>query len=219
MQYIHKLNFFQDSLSKLSNFENELYQLQNTLKKDVKTLREARKRRGLKSSSTDSGISDSYDAYEDLPDREQQLQRLKLMAKSLESNLHLTSMSKSISSTLDSTSRQLNHLKKIARISRKPTRIGDHRLSLISGQGKIYKADQLPSEKLTSQTSLTGGVITRSLPSRRRRIIKYSLLFNLILFGLFLLSWVFQPRCCDSFSLSSLSFLPQYSYVNGPPPT
>ena len=66
---------FQDSLSKLSTFETELFQLQNTLKKDVKTLRDARKRRGLKSSSTDSGISDSYDNYEDLPDREEKLHR------------------------------------------------------------------------------------------------------------------------------------------------
>jgi hypothetical protein len=87
----------QDALRKLAAFEEELVDLRTVLRQDAASLRERRRRQRRKtagktgsssSSSGDSGISDSYELSEqDLPRREEALNRLKAMAKQLEENL------------------------------------------------------------------------------------------------------------------------------------
>ena len=80
----------------MSAFEEELVDLRTVLRQDAASLQERRRRQRRKpdktgsssSSSGDSGISDSYELSEqDLPRREEALNRLKAMAKQLEENL------------------------------------------------------------------------------------------------------------------------------------
>ena len=131
--------------------------------------------------------------------------RLKLMAASLEDTLPPNSEAyQLISSTLDSTSRQLNNLKSIAKRHRR--RLQKPQLPtpavLTKGGGCLAVADRPQTRGFAS--------------SWRRRVYRMAGLVNLLLVVVLLLAWAVEPTCCDTYS--AISFQPKLRYVNGPPP-
>ena len=127
------------------------------------------------------------------------------MAASLEATLPPNSEAyQLIASTLDSTSRQLNNLKSIAKRHRR--RLQKPQLPtpavLTEGDGCLAVADRRLSRELPS--------------SWRRRVYRMAGLVNMLLLAVLLLAWAVEPTCCDTYS--AISFQPKLRYVNGPPP-
>jgi len=197
----------EEALKKLKCFETELLGLRDSLRHDVRLLKENGSRRRPvkkgKNSSGDSGISDDnsmgYFTDGDLPLREEHLTKLRIMAKSLEQNLpaHSTPMLM-INHTLQTTSDELKDLQKtyskFKALKRKPKSIN-----------KAVKEKECVTRITTFHTL------------RRRQVVRMALLMNGLLLFTALLCWICQPRCCDQ--LNNMAFQPQLRYVNGPPPT
>lgn len=196
------------ALKKLSDIELELVELQSHLCKDAVHLKEKR-RKELRSksgkkgqnSSGDSGISDSSGGNFsdcDMPIREQHLSKLTMMARDLEHDLPANSSALAmISQTLETTSSQLKDLQN-----------NYQKYKTTKSKATKYKG-KLCHEKLRKKESSTSG-------SRRGRYVKMALMINLLLMFVIFLSWLSQPRCCDNYSI--MSFSPQLTYINGPPP-
>ena len=103
-----------------------------------------------------------------------------------------------ISKNLESTSHQLKTIQKsYQRLKLSRLRAAKHRKE---------KPHQLQQVKLSTAAG------------RIRRTARAALGFWLVLALLLVLSWGAEPRCCDSYTSSTLSFSPQLKYVNGPPP-
>jgi hypothetical protein len=152
-------------------------------------------------SSGDSGISDSSGGNFsdcDMPIREQHLSKLTMMARDLEHDLPANSSALAmISQTLETTSSQLKDLQN-----------NYQKYKTTKSKATKYKG-KLCHEKLRKKESSTSG-------SRRGRYVKMALMINLLLMFVIFLSWLSQPRCCDNYSI--MSFSPQLTYINGPPP-
>jgi Nuclear envelope localisation domain len=105
-----------------------------------------------------------------------------------------------ISKNLESTSHQLKSIQK-----------SYQRLKLSRMRAAKRKDKQQLQTASNSSRHPTAG-------SRMRRTARAALSISLVLVLLLLLSWGAEPRCCDSYTSSTLSFSPQLKYVNGPPP-
>jgi len=195
----------EEALKKLKCFETELLDLRDSLRHDVRLLKEKGSRKRSvnkgKNSSGDSGISDDSMGYftdGDLPLREEHLSKLRMMAKSLEQNLPASSTPMlMINHTLQTTSEELKDLQKtynkFKALKRKPKSIN------------AVKKKEYVTKVTTYQTF------------RRRQVVKMALLMNGLLLFTALMCWICQPRCCDQ--LNTMAYQPQLRYVNGPPPT
>ena len=185
-----------DSLRKLTWFEDELVELRASLRRDAASFKERRQQRQRRSkgdsSGGDSGISsDSYELeQEQLPAREQQLQRLQLLAAALQENLPPDSPALlTLTSTLTSAAQQLSDLKTSFRT------VKARRRRLVGGRGR---------------SALAAGEV------RERRVVRSVVVMNLVLLLVLLVAWAVEPTCCDTYS--QLAFGPQLRYINGPPP-
>merc|ERR1711890_193898 len=133
----------------------------------------------------------------DMPQREQHLNKLRIMAKDLEQSLSQNSPALAmISQTLETTSSQLKDLQK------------DYQRYKTTKNRSKYKT-KLGHEKLKKKE-------TSCSRSRRGRVVKMALMLNILLMFVVFLSWLSQPRCCDSYNV--MLFSPQLTYINGPPP-
>jgi len=198
----------EEAIKKLHEFEHELLELRSALQTDSFLLKQRNRKKCItqslkaQGSSGDSGISDGscgiLSDY-DLPEKHQRLSKLKLMAKSLEETLSPKAPALlMISKTLEATSNELNDLQKtyMSYKSNKKKKKAKLNLGLKNDKEKFRP-------KATSV-------------SRRRRFAKITMTIQLLLMIVLFLTWLCQPRCCDSFS--AISFSPQLKYVNGPPP-
>lgn len=187
------LSSTEQTLAHLHQFETELFQLRTSLRKDAARVRSSGRREG----SCDSGISDASTENE-LPLREQQLERLRYLASSLEQSLDPRSKACSmITKTIETTSYQLKDLQ-----------ISFQRLKSSKQRGGKLKVGPRPDQNRFRQKSAGN--------PRRRRVAKMALVVHLLMMLVMFISWMTQPRCCDN--IASLSMVPQLKYVNGPPP-
>jgi len=185
----------QETLEKLKQFETELFNLKNSLRKDAMKVRGSTPREG----SCDSGISDASTEH-DFPLRERQLEQLRSLAKNIEKSLDPRSKACSmISKTLETTSYQLKDLQ-----------LSFQKLKSTKVRGMKQKIGGRKPDPTRFRAK--GGAAN----CRRRRVVKMALTINLLMLLVVFLSWLTEPRCCDS--LGSLSLMPQLKYVNGPPP-
>ena len=207
-QTAESLSKTEEAIKKLREFENELIELRSSLQKDLLLLKQrSRKKHFVQSmkargSSGDSGISDGscgiLSDY-DLPEKHQRFSKLKLMAKSLEGNFSPKAPALlMISRTLEATSNELNDLQR-------------NYMSYKSKKKKLKARLNLRVKNDREKFRPKIGSI-----SRRQRYAKMVMSIQMLLMLVLFLSWLCQPRCCDSFS--AISFSPQLKYVNGPPP-
>jgi len=207
-QTVESLSKTEDAIKKLHDFENELLELRSSLQKDLFLLKQrSRKKHFVQTlkthpSSGDSGISDGscgiLSDY-DLPEKHQRFSKLKLMAKSLEGTFSPKAPALlMISRTLEATSNELNDLQR-------------NYMSYKSKKKKLKARINLRVKNDREKFRPKVGSI-----SRRQRYAKMVMSIQLLLMLVLFLSWLCQPRCCDSFS--AISFSPQLKYVNGPPP-
>ena len=146
---------------------------------------------------------------QDFPLREQQLERLRTIARNLEQSLDPRSRASSIiTRTLETTSYQLTDLK----ISFEKLKSSKVRSSGAKGSKQRLRKDQAKSRPKNAGKSKQKSAVS----SRWSRVAKMALAVNLLLAIIFFISWLGQPRCCDN--IGSMSMVPQLKYVNGPPP-
>lgn len=198
----------EEAIKKLHEFEHELLELRSALQTDSFLLKQRNRKKCItqsvknQGSSGDSGISDGscgiLSDY-DLPEKHQRFSKLKLMAKSLEETLSPKAPALlMISKTLEATSNELNDLQK---------NYMSYKTNKKKKKAKLNLGLKTDREKFRPK-------VTSS--SRRRRFAKITMTIQLLLMMVLFLTWLCQPRCCDSFS--AISFSPQLKYVNGPPP-
>merc|ERR1719357_1008235 len=197
----------EDAIKKLHEFEHKLLELRSTLQNDSLLLKQKESEKHfvpsikIQGSSEDSGISDGscgvFSDY-DLPQKHQRFSKLKLMAKSLEEALSPKAPAiLVISKTLEATSHELDDLQKNYK---------NYKLNKKKKKTKLNLGVKNDREKFRPKVASI---------SRRRRFAKISMTIQWLLLLILFLSWLCQPRCCDSFS--AISFSPQLKYVNGPP--
>ena len=203
-----RLSKTEDAIKKLHEFEHELLELRSTLQTDSLLLKQKKSEKHFdqsiknQGSSEDSGISDGscgvFSDY-DLPQKHQRFSKLKLMAKSLEEALSPKAPAiLVISKTLEATSHELDDLQRNYK---------NYKLNKKKKKAKLNLGVKNDREKFRPKVASI---------SRRRRFAKISMTIQWLLLLILFVSWLCQPRCCDSFS--AISFSPQLKYVNGPPP-
>ena len=147
--------------------------------------------------SGDSGISDYSGGFSDcnIPRREEQFTKLRILAKHLEQDLSSNPSDLAIiSQILKTTSTELGDLKDAYNKYK-----ANKDQTTEDATKKSTKKDEKPAE------------------SRRSRIGRLSVMMSVgVMFVLFV-SWMSEPRCCDSYNTLSHQFV-SFSYVNGPPP-
>ena len=128
-----------------------------------------------------------------------------------------------LSSTLADTSRQLQHLKRVvshaksrskAAAARKPLlaarngRRGSSARKAGGGGARLEKGGKCPD---------IGSGRTGEQQQRRRRVMKWSVVVNLVgMLVMLVAAWATQPTCCDTYT-PTFSLHPQLRYINPPP--
>lgn len=215
LQAKKSLSKTEEAIKKLREFERELLELRSALQKDTFTLKQRHGKKKMhphvllkmQRSSGDSGISDGscgFSSDYDFPYKHERLTKLRMMAKSLEETLGPTAPPVLIiSKTLDATSSELDDLE-TTYLSFKACKKKKFKLKPNFG----VKTDK---EKFRPKpSSIASG-------QRRKKFAKITLTIQALLLLALFLSWLCQPKCCDSLSAIS-TFSPQLKYVNGPPP-
>lgn len=178
----------EETQAKLEVFAAELCSLRSSLRRDAQ-----RRRGSSREGSSDSGISDGSSEPE-FGLMKCQLERLRQLGSQLEAQLD-SGTRDLIARTLETTSFQLRDL-----------RINSSKSRLKVGGGRRPSANQTKRQ----QPKQLGA------SSWRRRVFKMAALVHVVGMVLMLVSWLVQPRCCDS--IGSMSLVPELKYVNGPPP-
>jgi len=206
----------EEAIILIQDLEKELLDLQRSLQADTNLMRQKQNQKMAQNqiplkytySSGDSGISDGSSGFfseYDLPYKQKKLSKLQQMAKKLEDILGPSAPPLlKIAKSLEVTSSEINDLEHTFLKERK---ISKKKITK-SKQALGVKKDK---EKFRPRTS------SISSGQRRKKFAKITLTIHAILLLGFLISWLSEPKCCDSLSSIS-SFSPQLKFVNGPPP-
>lgn len=227
-QNTQDINSAEEAMRKYNHFQEELQQLKRMLDQDVHLIkkncgRKPRRKSGKHSSSADSGISDSSGGFSDadIPQREQHLIQLRILAKELEQEFSPGSPAlEVISETLETTSSQLEDLQNTYQKYKKAQRMKKRQDQL----KKEKRHEQLETEKKQNQLDETidSEEVKEEFEKeywsffRKFKVGKVAAMMSCGFVCLVFMSWMSQPDCCEA--INNLSFTTQFRYVNGPPP-
>ena len=198
----------EEAVAKLRLIERDVLELRRKLRaKQVQLVQKnprrsvLRKLKGTENSLHDSGISEGSSGFLSdygLPEALEHLSRLKTMTRSLERSLNPHDPTLlTLSNILKDTSLELDDLQKM----------------YLKQKTSVRKK----SGKHLSRSVVTGSV-TKEIhrPTRARKFFRVTMMIQMMLASLVLLSWLCRPQCCDN--ISAISFSPSFKFINGPPP-